>query len=166
MHPHVYGPRSAPCKSFDSMGCASKSNGASTTPCEPSALMPTISGMNGIKPLRPRNGNQYLDKACESYRYNVRRKLDAYHRFALSGIVAQSILQYLACAFPRLVWAFFGSWIRTIRPGIPPSEMVAAIALRNTFPHFLTTCTHQHILTKFICDRTDPNRSEEFRLAA
>jgi hypothetical protein len=31
----------------------------------------------------------------------------------------------------------FGSWLRTIRPGIPPSEMVVAQALRQTFPDLL-----------------------------
>ena len=44
---------------------------------------------------------------------------DAYHRFVHAGIVAQGILQYLSSTFPTLVWGSFGSWLRTIRPGIP-----------------------------------------------
>src|ERR1019366_1156557 len=40
---------------------------------------------------------------------------------------------------PKLVWRSFGSWIRTIRPGLAPSEQVVAVALRNTLPEFLAT---------------------------
>jgi hypothetical protein len=32
---------------------------------------------------------------------------------------------------PQRVWDDFGSWLRTIRPGIPPSELVVAAALRQ-----------------------------------
>jgi hypothetical protein len=52
-------------------------------------------------------------------------------------VVAQGLLQYLAVVAPKLVWASFGSWLRTIRPGIPPSELVVAQALRQTLPDFL-----------------------------
>jgi hypothetical protein len=38
---------------------------------------------------------------------------------------------------PKLVWDSFGSWLRTIRPGIPPSEFVVANALRQSLPDFL-----------------------------
>jgi hypothetical protein len=48
---------------------------------------------------------------------------DAYHTFIQAGVVAQGLLQYLAVAAPKLVWDTFGSWLRTIRPGIPPSEI-------------------------------------------
>ena len=43
-----------------------------------------------------------------------------------------------------------GSWIRTIRPGLAPSEQVVAIALRNTFPEFLATAARTVILVKFL----------------
>jgi hypothetical protein len=33
---------------------------------------------------------------------------------------------------PKLVWDSFGSWLRTIRPGIPPLEFVVGNALRLT----------------------------------
>jgi len=122
--------------------------------------------MQGMKPLRRRHGNQYLHRASERYRTNVLRKLDAYHRFVHAGIVAQGILQYLSATFPSLVWASFGSWLRTIRSDIPPSEMVAALALRNTLPHFLLGGQVSSILAKFIADRIDTNRYEGLRLTA
>ena len=60
-----------------------------------------------------------------------------YHAFIQAGVVAQALLQYLAVVAPKLVWDSFGSWSRTIRPGIPPSELVVAKALRQALPEFL-----------------------------
>ncbi|MBZ5626733.1 MAG: transposase [Acidobacteriia bacterium] len=122
--------------------------------------------MQGMKPLRRRHGNQYLHRESERYRHNVMRKLDAYHRFVHAGIVAQGLLQYLSSTFPTLVWSSFGSWLRTIRPEIPPSELVAALALRNTLPHFLLGGHVNSILAKFIAERVDTNRCEGLRLSA
>jgi hypothetical protein len=122
--------------------------------------------MRDMKPLRRQNGNQYLHRESQRYRDNVQRKLNAYHRFVHAGIVAQGILQYLSSAFPALVWNSFGSWLRTIRPGIPPSEMVAAVALRNTLPHFLLIGHDSSIFAKFIAERLDTCRYEGFRLTA
>jgi len=122
--------------------------------------------MSDMKPLRRRNGNQHLHRASQRYRDNVKRKLDAYHRFVHAGIVAQGTLQYLASTFPALVWNSFGSWLRTIRPGIPPSELVCAAALRNTLPDFLMAGPDSVIFAKFIADRLDTNRYEGFRLTA
>jgi len=122
--------------------------------------------MHDMKPIRRRNGNQYLHRESQQYRDNVKRKLTAYQRFVHAGIVAQGILQYLAAAFPKLVWNCFGSWLRTIRPGIPPSELVCAAALRNTLPDFLIAGPDTVIFAKFIADRLDTSRYEGFRLTA
>lgn len=70
-------------------------------------------------------------------RNNVMRKLHACQVFGQAGIICQGLLQYLAVASPQLVWNSFGSWLRTIRPGIPPSELVVATALRQSLPEFL-----------------------------
>ncbi|HEY1161171.1 MAG TPA: IS4 family transposase, partial [Terracidiphilus sp.] len=67
---------------------------------------------------------------------------------------------------PKLIWRSFGSWIRTIRPGLAPSEQVVAIALRNTLPDFLATDANTSILVKFIRSRLDLSRAEGTRLAA
>ncbi len=120
--------------------------------------------MRSMKPLRRGNGNQYLHMESQRYRDDVKGKLAAYHRFVHAGIVAQGALQYLACACPALVWDCFGSWLRTIRPGIPPSEMVCAAALANTLPHFLIAGATSATLAKFIVERIDTGRYEGFRL--
>src|SRR3979409_681448 len=93
--------------------------------------------MSDMKPLRRRSGNQHLHRASPEYRDAVRRKLHAYHVFIQAAVVCQGLLQYLAVACPQRVWDAFGSWLRTIRPGIPPSELVVANALRQSMPEFI-----------------------------
>ena len=109
--------------------------------------------MKDMIPLRYRNGNQYLHRKSADYRSRVKRKMRAYHTFIQAGVVAQGLLQYLAVVAPKLVWVSFGSWLRTIRPGIPPSELVVAIALRQTLPDFLLAFSKSNSLTKFITER-------------
>ena len=122
--------------------------------------------MKDMIPLRYRNGNQYLHRKSADYRSRVKRKMRAYHTFIQAGVVAQGLLQYLAIVAPQLVWDSFGSWLRTIRPGIPPSELVVAKALRQTLPHFLLASAKSNSLTKFITERQDTQNMRIFRLAS
>jgi hypothetical protein len=122
--------------------------------------------MKKMNPIRRFSGNQYLHKKPEAYRKAVRRKIDAYHRYVQTGLIAQGLLQYLSAAFPQLVFSSFGSWFRTIRTDFPPSELVTAIALRNTFPEFLSDSSKNSIFTKFILERLDLGRVEGLRLVA
>jgi DDE superfamily endonuclease len=120
--------------------------------------------MSSMTPIKKWSGDQHLHHETEKYRQAVQRKLEAYHRYIQVGLIAQGLLQYLSATFPQLVWKHFGSWLRTIRPGIPPSEMVTAQALRNCFPEFLTSCVKPVPLTKFILERVDIGRAEGLRL--
>jgi hypothetical protein len=122
--------------------------------------------MMSMTPLRKASGDQYLHRKSDRYRNKVRRKLNAYHRFIQIGLIAQGLLQFLAVSCPALVWAHFNSWIRTIRPGIPPSEFVTSIALRNSFPEFLSGSSQNAIFTKFLIKRLDFSKSKNIRLAA
>ncbi len=122
--------------------------------------------MAAMTPLRRVRGNQYLHRQTEAYRNAVCRKLAAYHRHIQLGLIAQGLLQILAATHPKSVWRSFGSWIRTVRPGLAPSELVTAIALRNTLPLFLAVAVKTPILAKFIRDRIDLSRSEGLRLVA
>jgi hypothetical protein len=122
--------------------------------------------MRAMKPLRKKSGNLYLHRTSEQYRTNIRRKLSAYHRHIQIGIIAHGLLQYLSLSSPKKVWSSFGSWIRTIREGISPSERVTAIALRNTLPEFLADSSHDSILAEFMRERIDLSRSEGLRLIA
>jgi hypothetical protein len=122
--------------------------------------------MKDMIPLLYRNGNQYLHRKSAGYRDHVKRKINAYHVFIQAGVIAQGLLQYLAVAAPKLVWDSFGSWLRTIRPGIPPSEFVVANALRQTLPEFLMSYAESDSLAKFIADRQDNGNMRIFRLAS
>jgi len=122
--------------------------------------------MAAMTPLRRISGNQYLHHKSDAYRNAVRRKVAAYHRHIQLGLIAQGLLQILSATMPKSVWRSFGSWIRTIRPRLAPSEQVAAIAMRNTLPEFLASAAKTAILVKFIRDRLDLSRAEGTSLAA
>lgn len=122
--------------------------------------------MKNMKPLQRRSGNQYLHRTTEKYRNAVKRKIATYHRHIQIGLIAQGLLQYLALRCPALVWKRFGSWLRTIRPGILPSEMVVAQALRSSLPEFIASSHDSLPFTKFLINRIDFKRSEGLRLIA
>jgi hypothetical protein len=122
--------------------------------------------MKDMIPLRYHNGNQYLHRKSADYRSRVKRKIRAYHAFIQAAVVAQGLLQYLAVIAPKLVWDSFGSWLRTIRPGIPPSEFVVANALRQSLPEFLLGPAKTDSPAKFIADRQDTQNMRIFRLAS
>jgi hypothetical protein len=122
--------------------------------------------MSDMKPTRRRSGNRHLHRESLEYRNAVKRKLHAYHVFIRAGVVCQGLLQYLAVAFSQLVWNSFGSWLRTIRPGIPPSELVVANALRQTLPEYLLNTAPSNIFAKFLIQRQDTDKMEAFRLAS
>lgn len=122
--------------------------------------------MKQMKPLKRRNGNQYLHREPATYRQGVKRKQQAYHLFVQAGCIAQGLAQYLAACHPQLIWRSFGSWLRTIRPGLAPSERVVTMALRQSLPEFLLDRSQDAILAKFIVEKQDPHRSGVLRAAA
>jgi hypothetical protein len=122
--------------------------------------------MMAMTPLARCSGNHYLHRASADYRRQVRRKLNAYHRYVQLGCIAQGLLQYLALYFRVEVWRCFRSWLRTMNPTQPPSEAVVAQALRNTLPEFLVGAPEEHDLKKFILNNTDFERCPLLQLAA
>lgn len=122
--------------------------------------------LKAMTPLKRGSGNQYLHRKPLEYREAVARKIHAYHVFMQACVIAQGLSQYLAVAFPELVWASFRSWLRTIRPGVPPSEFVVAEALRQSLPNFLLAGANTHAFTKFITERQDLEKIEMLRMAA
>lgn len=122
--------------------------------------------MKTMTPIKRRGGNQHIHKKSKKYREAVERKIHAYHVFVLAGAISQGLLQYLATVHPKQVWNAFGSWLRTVRPGVPPSEFVVAIALRQSLPEFLLVNSKDNNLAKFIVDRQDLDRSILYGVAA
>ena len=122
--------------------------------------------MKKMKRLGSSEGNQYLHRDPDEYRKKVRSKIHAYHVFIQTGIIAQGLLQYLSVEMPELVWNSFGSWLRTIRPGIPPSELIVGNVMRQTIADFLLSSAKCHPLAKFIAKRQDVDKLRLFRLVS
>jgi hypothetical protein len=122
--------------------------------------------MADMTPIGRASGDQYLHMKTRAYRDAVRRKMAAYQRYIQLGLIAQGLLQLLAAVVPALVWRAFGSWLRTIRPGLAPSEQVVAIALRNSLPDFLADSKDDSITSKFIRANIDIERTEGLRMIA
>ncbi len=111
--------------------------------------------MKDMKPRKKNDGNKYLHRETKKYREKVERKIRSYHLHIQIGIIAQGLLQYLSVAFTEQVWENFGSWIKTIRPGVCPSEFVTSYALYNTLPKFLCDDIENTNLTKLIRENID-----------
>jgi hypothetical protein len=122
--------------------------------------------MAAMTPLSRRDGDQHLHRKTEEYRRKIRRKTEAYHRFMQVGLVAQGIMAAISTSVPLVVWKSFGSWLRTIRPNVCPSELVVSLALKNSFPEFLVGKATVPILAKFILERTDFSRKNISNIAA
>ena len=116
--------------------------------------------MKTMDKIKRKSGNQYLHKKTADYRNSVKRKLSAYHIHMQVGFIAQGILQIISLSSHQLVWKSFGSWLRTIRPNVLPSEQVVMTALRNTLPDFLAGSNSDGIIEKFVLDKLDMDRSE------
>jgi len=121
-----------------------------------------------MKPLRRVSGNQYLHRESDAYRNAVRRKIGTYHRHIQLGLIAQGLLQILSATMSTSVWRSFGSWIRTIRPGLAPSEQVVAPGApgRHALPEFIAGGAKNSIFVKCLRDRIDLSRTEGIRLVA
>ena len=122
--------------------------------------------MRMMTPRPAKSGDQHVHKKPETYREQVRRKMHAYHVHIQAGVIAQGLAQILAITCPKLVWKNFGSWIRTIREGILPSEQVTVIALRNSLPEFLADSSEEPILAKFVKEKIDLERAEGLRMVS
>jgi hypothetical protein len=96
--------------------------------------------MAGMKPVRRSSGQQYLHRTSDPYRQAVRRKLRAYHVHVQLGCIAQGLLQHLALNHTAAVWLYFRSWLRTMNPAMPPSELIVASALRSSITTFFPVC--------------------------
>ena len=122
--------------------------------------------MAEMKPTGRRGKTRYLHRESKAYRAAVRRKLHAYHVFLFMGVIAQGLMHYLAACHTEAVWEAHRSWLRTIREGVAPSELVLKMALRRTLPEFLFGSGETHDLAKFIVERQHPDAADDWLFAA
>jgi hypothetical protein len=120
--------------------------------------------MMDMIPIKKGSGDQDIEGMPWKYQLSVQRKMDAYHRYVQIGCIVQGLLQHLAVNFREEVWAAFKGWLRTMRPDLNPSEMVAAEALKTAFPEFLLGKSGEPEITKFILDRACYERIPGFTM--
>jgi hypothetical protein len=122
--------------------------------------------MKEMTPTKRNQGNVHIHMKSEEYRNAVKRKLRAYHVYLQVGVIAQGLVQLVAAKETQSVWTNFGSWIRTKRPGVAPSEKVTSVSMRNSLPEFLASEHKSGTFGKFIRDKLDLTRSEGLLFAS
>lgn len=122
--------------------------------------------MQDMTPIRARSGDQHLHMETDFYRQQVRRKMNAYHLHVQLGCIAQGLLQHLALNHGAMVWRQFRSWLRTMDPTRPPSELVTAYALRDRVPEFLDELAREPNTKKFLRLFRRPKNHAKMRRAA
>ena len=110
-----------------------------------------------IKSIEPRKrqqrGDQNLEHFSEALQARITKKMHAYHLFILCGLISQGLLHYLSLHYYKTVWANFGTWLRTIRKNTLPSEMITALAMTQTYEHFLKNEQSMSIFKKFLASK-------------
>lgn len=122
--------------------------------------------MKTMKPIRRHQTKQYLHRESEAYRFQVRRKIKAYHLHLTFGCITQGLLLHLAINFRDRVWSSFNGWLRTIKDSVEPSEIVVSKALSSTLPNYLRALDHETDWRKFMVKNIDPCREGPFSKVA
>ena len=117
--------------------------------------------MAAMKPRRRGQGDQYLHRESQTYRDAIRRKMNAYHLHVQLGCIAQGLLLHLALNHTAEVWRQFRSWLRTMNPALPPSELVVSCALRATLPEFLQAAVLPLKLRIILRHYREPNNASQ-----
>jgi hypothetical protein len=153
---------------------------AALPPCTPAPPGKLRAALPPISRRRVRRSSAYKSAAtavrgigtqlrATRVRTSLRRRSSvarAQHKLSVTDFEHVGQLQYLAAVAPTQVWNSFGSWLRTIRPGIAPSELVVASALRQTLPEFLLNSTEKASIAKFILERQDHDTLQMFSVAS
>ena len=73
------------------------------------------------------NGHHLITRAktnAVAYREAPKVEKSAYHVHVQLGCIAQGLLQHLSINHTAEVWRCFRSWLRTMNPAMPPSELI------------------------------------------
>ena len=128
------------------------------------ALIHTVGGfgyhfwMKAMDKIKRGSGTQYLHRQSEVYREGIKAKMATYHVYVNLAAIAQGLLCYFAIHHSKEVWQSFGTWMRTIRKDIAPSEAVTSEALRQSMLEFLKSKVDPMHFKKFLATKLDPDR--------
>jgi len=121
--------------------------------------------MMDMVPIKRGSGNQYLHRQTEDYRNSVHRKIRAYHAYVQLACIAQGILLYLSVNHSALVWQSFRSYLRTMNPLQPPSELIVTHALRSEAPEFIAGPACDPTIKKILEEYSRPDDGRACREA-
>jgi hypothetical protein len=122
--------------------------------------------MKDMKPTKRKKGDQHIHMEPEKYREAIKRKMRAYQTYLQVGVIAQGLLQMISSIETVNVWDHFGSWIRTRRVDVAPSEKIVSVSMRNGLPEFLASTHLRCSFRKFLRNKIDLSRSEGALLAS
>ena len=119
-----------------------------------------------MKPRKGKSGDQDISAESVEYQAEMLLKVDTCHRYIQIGLIAQGLLQYLACTAAKQVWMAGTTYLRTKNTDSSPSEGVVRDCLRDSFPEFIVDSAGDRKLTDFIRSHLCPKRKRFFRIAA
>lgn len=122
--------------------------------------------MKTMTPILHNDKGQKIYNKSPQYRRAIKRKLKAYHVYVQLACIAQGLLQHLALNCGSRVWTQFRSWLRTMNPNKPPSELVVAYALRHSLLEFLAGTPDDHKLKKILIENMDPDQVPQLHMIA
>jgi hypothetical protein len=100
-------------------------------------------------PKKRGSGDQYIQFEPKDVKAKIFKKLASYHLFIQLGLIAQGLIQYLSLHYYQDVWSGFGTWLRTIRKNVLPSEKVVSMAMGKSYFAFLEDTSNSTIFEKF-----------------
>lgn len=106
--------------------------------------------MKAMPKLNRGAGNQFLHRAGETYRSQVRRKIEAYERFVNIAAIALGTLQLLSLKYPSLIWKRFPLWLRTLPEHGYPSEHVVRLTLQHDLHQIFLDNNDSPLLQKIL----------------
>ncbi len=120
--------------------------------------------MKSMMPIPRRSKGQDMQQETENYKTLVRRKIKAYHLHVQFGCIAQGVMLHLAIRYRDQVWGQFRSWLRTMDPKRPPSELVVAYVLRDQLHGFFEELRRwpktEKILDSYVIQQKDESIQE------
>ena len=96
------------------------------------------------------DGDRYIHRMEDELKKKIFQKIGTYNLHVQMALIAQGLMQYLACCYNDEVWNGYGSWLRTIRPGVPASVQVVQMYLRKNIWYFYESLPKDKGWQKFV----------------
>lgn len=118
--------------------------------------------LRNILPTKRGQKNKFIQFEEPLIKQKFMKKIRTYHIYILLGFIAQGLMHYMAIFYKDGIWAKFGTWMRTMRKDLAPSEKVVSLAMERCFLEFLTDDSKPCIFKKFLLARADLSQLRGF----